>query len=386
MRQLMLMVPRATVERLWSKNQPGNYDRKVAIYDLIHVMILAFLYRLPSLRAICDKYGRRLHTTNPSTLAYNLRHPQLFNTLLDLLELLLVRRLSPSRSPRCKSIEPIDSMPVTIPATYRSDCPLFNNTTKGLGVLWSLRLNPDLKKPAVCLLRFLLGAYNDSFKIRRVALTPEGPLYLFDRGFYSIVTISLWIACKLRFVVRVKKKDLCFEVLEHLSRPRKLANGIRVELDARVRLGSPKRRKRPEVRLVKAWLPNGEDLFLATPELEIPVEDLVKCYGWREPIEKFHLLLKEHLCLAHLYNFQQVGMQIQVLLALLAALIAQRAATEEQQQAGLVWQVMLAVIKRWRASRGITTQYKANTTRTRRTAKKSSRASPTLAPAALGIT
>lgn len=386
MRHLRLAVPRARVECLWKQHRPGDYDRTIQIYDVIHVMILAFLHRLPGLRAICRRYSSRLGTTNPSSLAYNLRHPEVLNVLLGLLEQLFARHLPSSGPPQTESLEPVDSMPVTIPATRRSDCPMFNDTTRGIGLLWSLRLNPVPGQPAVDFFSLLPGAWNDSEKIRHVSLTPEGPLYLFDRGFYSIVTIAGWIDQKVRFLVRVKKKDLRYEVLRHLSRPRTLANGIRVELDARVLLGSPARRGRPEVRLVKAWLPGGEDLFLATYEFDIAAEDLVRAYGWREPIEKFHELLKEHLCLAHLYNFQQVGMEIQVLLALLAALVAHKAAAEQESQAGVVWQVMLAVVKGWREAHGIETQYKANTIRTRRRSKHTKGTRQSLAPSALGVT
>jgi hypothetical protein len=320
----------------------------------------AFLCRLPGLREIAGQAAHLAGSCNFSSLSHGLARASGVKFLRRLIE----RLQGPADYQRGEFVA-LDSMAVTFGKGRRHRCKDFNNRAAGGGVLWSYRIKA---RPGTCpvrLIELMRGAWNDAHLMRGVALEPDGPLYLMDRGFYCIDLISEWLASKVRFIVRVKAKWLRYDVLSQLSPPRRLNSGWRVGLDAMVHLGSPARKTpRPRVRLIIAYSPTGEQFIYATSESRSTAGQVIDAYKQRWHIERFHRFMKDNLGLAHLYSFDANGLEFLILSALLAAMLlftnadpdSQRetisllqialSAARQQLQVPSVWRRNILAVKR----------------------------------------
>ena len=228
---------------------------------------------------------------------------------------------APYRKTRRLQVWALDSMPVTLPITQRGNCQKFNNHAKGGGVLWSLNLDAPPDVSPIRILNIMRGQWNDAGLIQDIPLVAKGPIYLMDRGFYCQKALQTWTSTQVRFIMRAKKQYLQFAPIQELSRPRKLPGAVRVELDAIVELKWKTSMGTVQVRLIQAWLPNGEDLFLTTNLKQVSAEQILRLYRRRDRIEKFHRLLKQAIGLAHLYSFDPCGIELLIQVAALIAIL-----------------------------------------------------------------
>jgi hypothetical protein len=275
----------------------------------------AYLLRLSGLRQTIERCGHFLHTGNFSTLSHALRRA----TTLRFVRA-LVQTLAPSRQMRQEELVAVDSMAITLPKTQRHRCKKFNNRTVGGGVMWAFRIRARRWEFPVTVLKTMRGAWCDAYQVRDVALVPRGPVYLMDRGFFALATIVGWLGAEVRFILRVRTKRLTWHVVRHLSPPR-MIGGKRLELDALVVLGGARAKVHPRVRLVIARLPGGEKLALVTDLLEWSAERVLASYRKRWHIERFHRFLKDTLGLAHLYTFDESGIETLLYTALLLTML-----------------------------------------------------------------
>jgi hypothetical protein len=214
----------------------------------------------------------------------------------------------------------LDSMPLTLPDTYRHGCKRINAQAVGGGVLWAFNLRARRGTDPVRVLKFLRGAWHDSRAIRDVVLQRRGPLYLMDRGFYALDLIARWVGEGVRFVIRAKRTHLTYMVERKLSCPRRVGPRATLVVDAIVRLGGRHRKEHPRVRLVR--VESGEDpLILVSGCLELSAEEMLEAYRERWQIERFHRELKRNLGLAHLYSFQQNGLEFLTCVAVLLVVL-----------------------------------------------------------------
>ena len=177
-----------------------------------------------------------------------------------------------------------------------------------------------------------------------------------DRGFYALDLLESWRSQNVRFIARVRRRSLRYRVTKHLSRPRRLGS-LELSLDARVRLGKPEAKARPRVRLLRAILPSGEELILATDRFDWPAERVFAAYKKRWHIERFHRLLKDSIGLAHLYSFHQTGLEFLVYTALLLALLLLML---ESDSDGETIAILARVLREVRAQLGLATAWKRN--------------------------
>lgn len=214
----------------------------------------------------------------------------------------------------------LDSMPLTLPDTYRHGCKRINAQAVGGGVLWAFNLRARRGTNPVRVLKFLRGAWHDSRAIRDVVLQPRGPLYLMDRGFYAVDLIARWVDNHVRFIIRAKRTHLTYRVEREVSSPRRLGPKATLVVDAIVRLGGRHRKHHPRVRLVR--VESGDDpLILVSSCLELSAEEMLEAYRERWQIERFHRELKRNLGLAHLYSFQQNGLEFLTCVAVLLVIV-----------------------------------------------------------------
>jgi hypothetical protein len=296
---------------LWGEIEPRGYGRKIEPVGLVKSFMIAFVLGLPGLRAVAERERRYLGGCNHSALSQALPRP----SSLKLVQALLAALPSCRPSER-EGLVAVDSMPVTLPSTFRHGCRSVTPTTVGGGVLWSLALDAARGVNPVRLLKVIEGAWHDSRAIRGVQLAAKGPVYLMDRGFYAIDLLARWQREGVRFIVRAKRTHLRYDVVQAFGRPRR--NGkLRITLDAAVRLGRWDREERPLLRMVRAALPGGDELILVSPLFEREAEWLLEAYRQRWQIERFHYYLKETLGLAHLYSYQASGLSFLVHVAVL---------------------------------------------------------------------
>lgn len=277
--------------------------------------MVALVGRVSGLRELTERCRRWLGTTNFSSLSHALRRPSSLGFVRA-----LVQQLQPDGEAAQDELVAIDSMAVTLGRTRRHRCKKFNNATVGGGVLWTYRIRTA---PGLCpveVLKVVQGAWHDSKLMRGIELIARGPLYLMDRGFYALELIDQWLNDQVRFIVRVRRRSLVYEVLRTVSARRRIGDK-RLELDAVVRLGGSRAKAHPQVRLLIAVLPSGEQLILATDRLDGSAEKVLASYRKRWHIERFHRFLKDALGLAHLYSFHQSGIHFLIYTALLVAML-----------------------------------------------------------------
>ncbi len=323
--------------------------------------MLAFALRLSGLRAVTRRCAQTLGTSNFSSLCHALRRCSALAFLW-----LLIRHIE-GQTPwdRKPVLAAIDSMAVTLPRTRRHRCKKSNNATVGGGVVWAYLIDAAKGISPVKVLKLVEGAWHDTTLMRGVELIAHGPIYLMDRGFYAFDLLQSWLKDGVRFIVRVREHDLLYEPLRTLSSPRRIGNQW-LKLDSLVRLGGPKAKLHPVVRLIMAQLATGESLILATDRIDWSVEQVLAAYRKRWHIERFHRFLKDTLGLAHLYSFDQSGIAFLTLTALLVALLLFLAATAAVGQTIVILRAMLKVV---RAAVGLDTPWKRNTYARRRTKK-----------------
>jgi hypothetical protein len=321
---------------------------------LVRAFLSAFVLYLPSTQAVLDRHGQALGTSARSTLSYALRRAS---------SLALVRRMWGALDgffrPGKEALVALDSMPLTLPSTRRHGCRRINSSAVGGGVLWAFLVNAARGTCPVQILRTITGPWHDTKVVAQVSLTPRGPVYLMDRGFWALDLIVAWLAQSVRFVLRVTRQSLVYRPLRSCGRARTLPRGIRVEFDGVAILGGKTCKRKPTVRLVVAYLANGEDLILASDRMDWSAERLLEAYRQRWQIECFHRLLKECVGLAHLYSFQENGL---LFLLHVATLLATLLILDETAPRGSTVEVLMAALTALRAALGIpTTAWRSNT-------------------------
>lgn len=284
------------------------------------VFLGAFLRLAPGLRDIVERDGHALGTRHPSTLSYALASLPGLRLVRALLE-----RLAPARHGHGELIA-LDSMAVTVPRTRRHNCALLNNKTAGGGVLWAYALDACRSLSPVRVLAVMsTGSWCDCKVIADVKLQAGGPIYLMDRGFYTIDLVAQWIAAGVRFIVRARGgRDLRYEVVEDRGTQtyRSRRHCMQIVFDGVARLGSAARRgTHPVVRLVICKLPGGKQLVLVSGEIRASARRLLDNYYRRWEIERFHKLLKRTIGLAHLYSYRQRGIEFLIHVAVLLTVL-----------------------------------------------------------------
>jgi hypothetical protein len=325
---------------------------------LIKAFMIALVLGLPGLRAVAARGADLLDGCNHSALSHAVRRRSSLAMVRALLKL-----LEPRHTPGDGELVVIDSMPVTLPATYRHGCRRVTPTTVGGGVLWTFALNAARGASPVRIVKVIEGAWHDSCLMEGVELLAQGPIYLMDRGFYAIDLVARWVARRVWFIARAKSTHLRYEV-ERLMGPSRKVGTLHLTLDAVVRLGGPNRPARrkacPRVRMVRATLPGGEELIVVSNLMERSAEYLLETYRQRWQIERFHYYLKETLGLAHLYSFQQKGLAFLVHVAVLLCVLLLLAGGAE---GGLTVDRLRGILNGLRRACGVFGLWRRNTMR-----------------------
>jgi hypothetical protein len=339
---------------------------------LVQAFLLALVYRCPGLREVVSQRVGLLGTDNHSALSHALRRVSGLRFVRGLID-----RLTAQSSPRPDELVAIDSMAVTLPATTRHHCRKFNNQTVGGGVLWTFRLRAPRGRCPVQILHTMRGAWHDSKLMRSVSLIPGGPVYLMDRGFYAFDLLERWLSQGVRFVVRVREKDLQYKVLKQVTAPHR-AGPITIHRDVWACIGGPSAKVRPQVRLIQATIHyQGRPLTLtlATSILSWTAGAVLDAYKKRWKIERFHHLVKEVIGLAHLYSFDATGVEFLLHVALLLALLLFLDADDTPEHADTV-AIIRGQLTALRDAAGLMNPWKRNAMITRRKYKPPKPANP----------
>jgi hypothetical protein len=320
-------------------------------------MMIALVARLSGLRAIVERCGHLLGTTNYSSLSPALSR-ETFRAYVQRLVGVLECRHRPGRG----DLVAIDGMAVTLPKTQRHHCKKVNNKTVGGGVVWAYMLNAVKGACPVQILKVVRGAWHDTTVMREVALIANGPTYLMDRGFYCFELLQMWRQQHVHFIVRCKAHQFYYEPLS-VRRPARKSGALQILFDGVAQLGGPKAKIRPVVRLVVAQMTSGESLILASDQERWSAEAILAAYKKRWHIERFHRFLKDTLGLAHLYNFDQNGIEFLLHTALLTALLL---FMSETNPSGETIALLRRVLRAARRALGLGTPWKRNTFAVRR--------------------
>jgi hypothetical protein len=368
-RQFHKYFPQAKLQEMLAAAQPRHYRYKLNYCGLVLGLFLAYLTRLSGLRELTQRHGRVLGTHNFSSLSHALGSEVLVAWVRALFAV-----LAPVGGPPPKAaLVALDSMAVTLPKTQRHQCKKFNDKTVGGGVIWAFLLQATGKLCPVQVLRVVQGAWHDAAQMRSVPLIAQGPLYLMDRGFYALDLLERWCQEQVQFIVRVKTgKQLLYEPILPLSPPRRLGTLI-LHWDGLAQLGGPQAKVHPLVRLVYAQRADGELLVLASNQWLWSAGQILAAYQKRWQIELYHKLLKDTLGLAHLYNFSQNGLEVQLYAALMMAALLFLACRAGQEPVWVV-QAMRRRLQQWRRQLGLGNAWRRNSCIRPRSTKRKSRA------------
>lgn len=282
----------------------------------------------------------------------------------------LVGRLEEAFRPGAEELVALDAMAASLRKTQRHGCKAMTKTAVGGGVLWAFCVHAVRGACPVKMLKFMDGAWSDSKTLMGVDLIARGPVYLMDRGFWAIALIGRLLKNQTRFIMRASRQCFTFEVLETLGPARMAQRGVRIETDAIVILGRETRKMRPRVRLVYAVTKKGKDLILVSDRMQWSAERILEAYRERWQIERLHRFLKETLGLAHLYSFQQRGLEFLVHVALLLALLL---FLGDSQGEGQTADILYSLLKELRQGVGISGVWRRNTPRWRKRTSKGNR-------------
>jgi hypothetical protein len=353
--------PLKTLAAIARQAEPRRYQRKIQPQALVRAFLTAFVFRLSGLRAVVERCSDMLNTKIFNSLSYALKRPSSLRVVQSLVE-----RLTAKADPKKGELIALDSMPTSLPKTLRHNCKKMNDNTVGGGVLWSFRLRARAGESPVQVHRVLEGAWHDSTLMAAIRLLPKGPIYLMDRGFYAFAVLDDLLGQRVRFIMRARRRWLVYEPLRTIS-PARWLGRLQLLEDAVVRLGGERAKSHPELRLVHAILPNGDDLIVVTNLLGLTAETIVDHYKQRQKIEQFHRFLKNALGLAHLYSFHQIGVQFLLHVALLLALLLYLSLTKVD---GDTIGALQHALKEHRKAFEICTTWKRNMVAKRRIKKK----------------
>ncbi len=343
---------------------PGNYERQATPGKLTEALIKAIIMRLSSQEEIL-KFCPSLGLSSHSALSYDLASPWFnkFSAELLVYQAVLKPTYEPNvvRHPRIL----LDTMPVLVQITQRGTSKKYNNVAKGCGVMCGFNLDTGPEQCPVHIHRIMRGGWNDTYQVRRVELIAQGPIYITDRGFYSLETMCRWRGEKVHFISRAKKQNLTYEVVRCLPTSPGRVGKVQIESDEIVMLGKPGSKHRSEVRLLKAWLSSGEDLWLVTDQYDLTAEQLLDAYSERGKIEVYHRFVKNSLGAAHLYSFDENGMESQIRVTVLVANLLYLWAARQLHDQGVL-KTLDQVLETIRTSLGLPKLWKRNTVAQRR--------------------
>lgn len=346
---------------MWDQAEGRSYARAIRADALVTALMTAFVLRWSGLREIAERMGRKLlGTSNFSSLSHALGRASTLSFARA-----LVQHLESRHEPGKDELVALDSMAVTLPITQRHRCKKYNKTTVGGGVLWGFMIEAARGSCPVRIIHTMAGSWNDASLMQGVKLLARGPVYLMDRGFWSLALLQAWLQDGVRFIVRARYNSV-YEVLGELSPPRAYGKKGWIERDARVRLGCHKHKAlHPEARMIRAKV-GAEHIILVTSEMRWSAERILNAYKKRERIERFHRFLKDSLGLAHLYNFSHTGLMVLLHTALLLALLLflEAGAPEEQETIA----ALRAALKALHKALGLGHRWKRNTNTIKRAA------------------
>jgi len=333
-------------------------------WALVQAMMIALVERLSGLRAVVARCGQLLHTDNYSSLA-----PAMERRTSVAFARRMVGMIESTHCPGEDELVVVDGMAITLPKTQRHRCRKFNNKTVGGGVIWAYMIRAAKGLCPVKILKVVEGAWSETTVMRGIALIANGPIYLMDRGFHCYALFQQWLTGHVRFIVRLKRRILRYEVLKTVGAARPWGNKW-IVVDCVARLGRADAKIRPVVRLVIAILPSGEQLILASDRFDWSAERILQAYKKRGHVERFHRFIKDTLGLAHLYNFDQNGIEFLLYTALLAAMLLFFC---DDHPCGETIAILHRNLHLVRKQLGLGILWKRNTVATRRSKTKSTR-------------
>ncbi len=140
-----------------------------------------------------------------------------------------------------------------------------------------------------------------------------GATYIFDRGYVDYDAFDRYCKDGIFFVTRLKSNAVIEPLTSNAIPP-----GSKISADEQVRVGSPQKRVKHELRMIQTQDSEGNLLFLVTNRFDLTGDEIGEMYRNRWAIETFFKWMKQHLRLKRFYGTSERAVHNQIWIALIA--------------------------------------------------------------------
>lgn len=300
-----------------SETQQDKYVKKLTTESYLKLFLHAQLQGREGLRHIADdvlskSFQQDLGLTSISAAQLSRKHKQVNPELLrQVFEHLVKRIFSKYRAPAHRNkIKIIDSTTVVL-CLQKYKWAHFRKTKAGIKI--HMRLSFLGEQDVIPEKATITNAKkNDRTQLDELVDEP-GITYIFDRGYIDYTAFDRYCKKGIFFVTRLKN-NACIEPLEFLE----ITADSSVSEDVIIRVGSPQKKMKHELRMIHTEDSQGNLLFLVTNRFDLTCDEISEMYRSRWVIETFFKWMKQHLRIKHFHGQSDRAVQNQIWIALIA--------------------------------------------------------------------
>jgi Transposase DDE domain/Domain of unknown function (DUF4372) len=128
-------------------------------------------------------------------------------------------------------------------------------------------------------------------------IVEPGSTYIFDRGYVDYDAFDRYCKDGIFFVTLLKNNAVIEPLASNAIPP-----GSKISADEKVRIGSPQKRVKHELRMIQTQDSEGNLLFLVTNRFDLTGDEIGEMYRNRWAIETFFKWMKQHLRIKRFYG------------------------------------------------------------------------------------
>ncbi|MDQ8738388.1 IS4 family transposase [Paenibacillus sp. LHD-38] len=294
-----------------------KYVKKLTTPAYLKLFLHAQLQGRDGLRDIaddvlCKEFQQELGLESISAAQLCRKHNQVDPDLLQLVFERLVKQILAQRNPAAfrNDMKIIDSTTISL-CLQKYKWAVFRQSKAGIKI--HMRLSFVGEQDVLPEKATITPAKKNDRTQMDSLIDETGVTYVFDRGYVDYDAFNRYCKDNIRFVTRLKNNAV-IEPLESFEIP----PDSKVVVDERVRIGSPQKRVKHDLRMIQTDDSEGNLLVLITNRFDLTSEEISEMYRSRWAIETFFKWMKQHLQIKWFYGTSERAVHNQVWIALIA--------------------------------------------------------------------